>query len=107
MAARSCCRSFAERAPAPENAARAASILAELEGRGEVAGPFAYYRAEILATMGRKEEAIDSLYAAYRERHPLLVFAGVKRGLDALRDERRFHDLLLRIRLPRAVPGRS
>lgn len=82
-------------------AERAEAILAELEARGEVAGPAAYYRAEILAAMGRREEAIERLYTAYRQRNPVIIFAGVLPGLDPLRGERRFRELLLRIRLPR------
>jgi tetratricopeptide (TPR) repeat protein len=78
---------------------RAERILAELDSRGETTGPAAYFTAEILGALGRREEALDRLYLAYRERNPLLVFAGIRSGLDPLRGERRFNELLIRIGL--------
>jgi DNA-binding SARP family transcriptional activator len=77
--------------------ARARQILAELEGRGEQAGPAAYFTAEILAALGDLDPAIDSLYASYRQRNPMMVFAGVLPGLDPLREQRRFRELLMRM----------
>ena len=79
--------------------ARAMSILRELDERRED-GPAAYYGAEILAALGSTELALDRLYAAYRQRNPFLVQAGVLYGLDPLRGTRRFRDLLMRIGLP-------
>jgi tetratricopeptide (TPR) repeat protein len=79
--------------------ARAMSILRELDERREH-GPAAYYSAEILAALGSTELALDRLYAAYRQRNPFLVHAGVLYGLDPLRGTRRFRDLLMRIGLP-------
>jgi tetratricopeptide (TPR) repeat protein len=76
---------------------RARQILAELEGRGEQAGPAAYFKAEILAALGDLDPAIDSLYASYRQRNPMMVFAGVLPGLDPLREQRRFRELLMRM----------
>jgi DNA-binding SARP family transcriptional activator len=77
--------------------ARARQILAELAGRGERAGPAAYFAAEILAALGDVVPAIDSLYASYRQRNPMMVFAGVLPGLDPLREQRRFRELLMRM----------
>ena len=82
------------------NGARATSILRELDERGEDSGPAAYFSAEILAALGAVEPALDRVYAAYRQRNPFLVFAGVMYGLDPLRNERRFRDLLMRVGLP-------
>lgn len=82
-----------------DDRAGAEDILSELDRRGETSGPAAYFTAELLAALGRREAALDRLYAAYRERNPLLVFAGIMPGLDPLRDERRFSELLLRIGL--------
>ena len=79
---------------------RARSILHQLDQRGEHGGPAAYYTAEILAALGDTDLALDRLYAAYRQRNPFLVFAGVLYGLDPLRGTRRFRDLLMRIGLP-------
>ncbi len=76
---------------------RARQILFELERRGEQAGPAAYFAAEILAALGDVDAAIDSLYASYRQRNPMMVFAGVVRGLDPLREQRRFRELLMRM----------
>jgi DNA-binding SARP family transcriptional activator/Flp pilus assembly protein TadD len=77
---------------------RAKSILRELDARREH-GPAAYYVAEILAALGSTELALDRLHAAYRQRNPFLVFAGVTYGLDPLRGTRRFRDLLMRVGL--------
>ncbi|MBA3759431.1 MAG: tetratricopeptide repeat protein [Gemmatimonadales bacterium] len=77
----------------------AEEILSELDRRGETTGPAAYFTAEILAALGLREAALERLYAAYRERNPLLVFAGILSGLDPLRGERRFSELLMRIGL--------
>lgn len=52
-----------------------------------------------MTALGDDEAALDRLYAAYRERNPFMVFAGVNFGLDPLRDTRRFRDLLARIGL--------
>ena len=89
---------------------RAMSILGELDARGEH-GPAAYFSAEILAALGSTELALDRLYAAYRQRNPFLIHAGVLYGLDPLRGTRRFRDLLMRIGMPacgnNATHGRS
>lgn len=77
--------------------ARARQILGELEGRGEQGGPAVYFQAEILAALGDVDPAIDSLYASYRQRNPMMVFAGVVPGLDPLREQRRFRELLMRM----------
>ncbi|HKP50613.1 MAG TPA: BTAD domain-containing putative transcriptional regulator, partial [Gemmatimonadales bacterium] len=79
--------------------AGAEAILAELDRRGETTGPAEYFSAEVLAWLGRRDAALDRLYAAYRQRNPLLLFAGIMSGLDPLRGERRFGELLLRIGL--------
>ncbi|MGQ0642010.1 MAG: tetratricopeptide repeat protein [Gemmatimonadaceae bacterium] len=76
---------------------RANETLAELNRRGEEAGPAAYFTTEILAALGEPEMAIDKVYAAYRQRNPFMVFSGVLFGLDPLRNHRRFRDLLMRI----------
>ena len=77
--------------------AQARQTLGELKGRGEQAGPAAYFAAEILAALGDVDRAIDSLYASYRQRNPMMVFAGVLPGLDPLREQRRFRELLMRM----------
>lgn len=79
---------------------RARQVLSELDQRGENGGPASYFTAEILAALGEKEAALDRLYAAYRQRNPFMVFAGVLYGLDPLRGHRRFKDLLMRLGLP-------
>lgn len=76
---------------------RACAILSELDRRGETGGPGPYYVAEILAALGRADAALDKLYAAYRQRNPLMVFAGVSPGLDPLRGQKRFRELLMRL----------
>ncbi|MEO8576042.1 MAG: tetratricopeptide repeat protein [Gemmatimonadales bacterium] len=79
---------------------RARQVLSELDQRRENGGPAGYYTAEILAALGETEAALDRLYAAYRQRNPFMVFAGVMYGLDPLRGTRRFKDLLMRLGLP-------
>ncbi|MEO8578215.1 MAG: BTAD domain-containing putative transcriptional regulator [Gemmatimonadales bacterium] len=79
---------------------RATQILGQLDDRNESGGPGAYYAAEILAALGDIESALDRLYASYRQRNPLIIFAGVLFGLDPLRETRRFRDLLMRLGLP-------
>jgi tetratricopeptide (TPR) repeat protein len=76
---------------------RACRVLAELDRRAECAGPAAYFSAEILAALGEVDAALDKLYAAYRQRNPFMIFAGVLFGLDPLRGQRRFRDLLMRL----------
>jgi DNA-binding SARP family transcriptional activator len=76
---------------------RARQILAVIDRRAERAGPAAYYTAEVLAALGDTDVAIDTLYSAYRQRHPAMVLAGARYGLDPLREERRFRDLLMRL----------
>ncbi len=82
---------------------RACEILSALDGRDETGGPGPYYAAEILAALGRVDAALDKLYAAYRQRNPLMVFAGVSPGLDPLRGEKRFRELLMRLGIRRQV----
>jgi hypothetical protein len=79
---------------------RAILILAELDQRAENGGPGSYFAAEVHAALGNKEIALERLYAAYRQRNPLMVFAGVLYGLDPLRATRKFRDLLMRLGLP-------
>lgn len=78
---------------------RATAILRELDQRGDEGGPGMYFGAEIFAAMANPEAAIDRLYAVYRQRNPAIVFAGVRFGLDPLRGNRRFKDLLMRLGL--------
>jgi tetratricopeptide (TPR) repeat protein len=79
--------------------ARALRLLKDLEERGDEGGPGAYFRVEALAALGETELALDQLQVVYRQRNPLMVFAGVAVGLDPLRNTRRFRDLLTRIGL--------
>lgn len=81
---------------------RARRLLHTVDERGEPGGPGVYYGAEVLAALGDTDAALDRLYAAYRQRNPFMVFAGVKFGLDPLRETRRFRDLLVRLGLPTA-----
>jgi tetratricopeptide (TPR) repeat protein len=59
-----------------------------------------YFLARIYVALGRKEEALDSLEAGYRERTSSLVFMKVDARLDELRGEPRFQDLLRRMNFP-------
>ncbi len=71
--------------------------LNELSGRMYVSP---YYRAEIHAGLGEREEALACLGKAYEERANLLVFLKVEPRLDPLRGEPRFQALLRRMNFP-------
>ena len=60
--------------------------------------PFAVGR--IYAALGRKDEALQCLEAAYRERSPHMVLLKTDPRLDDLRPDPRFDDLLRRMNYP-------
>jgi DNA-binding SARP family transcriptional activator len=79
--------------------AEARSVLTEIADRGERWGPAPYFRAQVHGWLGEPEAALDLLYLAYRERTPYILMVGVDPGLDPLREQRRFWELLLRVGL--------
>ncbi len=56
-----------------------------------------YFFATIYAAMDQREEAFGSLESAYRERDVFLVWLKVDTGVDRLRDDMRFQQLLRRV----------
>jgi serine/threonine-protein kinase len=73
-------------------------ILAHL---AQTSGEGAYYQvAQILAQLGRKEEAIDALEKAYSVRDPGLTMTLVDPMLDPLRSDPRFQALFKRLDFP-------
>ena len=50
--------------------------------------------------LGNREQAIDSLEAAYARRHHLMVFLKVERLFDILRSMLDFQDLVRRVKIP-------
>ena len=64
---------------------------------GDLLSP--YLRAIVQLSVGRKEQAMDSLERAYEERSGWLINLGVEPTLDGLRSDPRFGDLLRRLGL--------
>jgi eukaryotic-like serine/threonine-protein kinase len=73
--------------------------LAQFNSEPE-SGPVAYYLACAYAALGDKDEAMRWFEEAYQRRAGLLVSIGVRPGLEPLRSDPRFKDLLRRIGLP-------
>ena len=73
--------------------------LAQFKGEAE-SGPVAYFLAGAYAALGENDEAMRLFEVAYQQRAPLLVTIGVRPGLEGLRSDPRFQDLLRRIGLP-------
>jgi tetratricopeptide (TPR) repeat protein len=63
----------------------------------------AYSLARTCASLGRKQDALDYLQAAYQQREPDLVTMRVELQLSSLHDEPRFRALLAQVGLP-ALP---
>jgi tetratricopeptide (TPR) repeat protein len=60
----------------------------------------AYNLAQTCASLGRKQEALDYLQAAYQQHEPALVTMRVDIQLSSLHDEPRFRKLLAEVGLP-------
>ncbi len=73
---------------------RARKVLLELTTAAKSHFVSSYDLATATAGLGRKEETIDLLEAAVRERSPRAAFLGVDPRFDALRAEPRFPSLL-------------
>ena len=65
-----------------------------------------YPVAAIYAGLGLRDEAFAWLERAYLERDSWLNYIGVDPRLDPLADDRRFGDLLNRLKLTRYAPNR-
>ena len=61
--------------------------------------------ALVYAVMGAKDQAFEWLEKAYQERSAWLVFIGIEPGLDPLRSDSRFTELLRRIGLETPTSG--
>lgn len=85
--------------------AGARAILARLEaaGRQEYVSPI--YRGFVLAGLGDREGAFQSLEATYAERSPWMLFLPVEPELASLRSDPRFGDLLRRVGHPLGKKG--
>jgi eukaryotic-like serine/threonine-protein kinase len=66
---------------------------------GPVTGLTAMYIGWVYTALGDKDEAMRWLQEAYRQRTTLLATIGVRPGMDALRSDPRFRDLVRRIGL--------
>jgi len=72
------------------------ATLSELSKRKYVP---AFYFGEIYAGMGDQDQAMKWLETAYEERSDRMVHIKVEPKFDSLRADRRFQDLLRRMRL--------
>jgi len=81
-------------------------ILANLLTRGETSYVPPYAIAIIYAGLGQPDEAFAWLERAYTERDSWLNYVGVDPRLDPLVADRRFAELLTRLKLTRHAPGR-
>lgn len=77
---------------------KAAAVLAQI--RNKIGDPAKYQYAEILAAMGRKDEALTELEGALRLRDPGLGMLKTDPSLDPLRNEPRFKALVAKIGFP-------
>jgi len=77
-------------------------ILAGLEGRADTGLVSLHAIAVTHLALGEREEAIEWLERAFQERDRALVWAKVHPRLDALRDDRRFTEILKRMGLAAA-----
>ncbi|HWX42080.1 MAG TPA: tetratricopeptide repeat protein, partial [Blastocatellia bacterium] len=78
---------------------QAKGVLAELDGRKKrniYISP--YYYATIYANLNNKERAFDFLEQAYKERSSALIFLQVEPTLGCLQGDKRFKDLVDRIK---------
>jgi tetratricopeptide (TPR) repeat protein len=71
--------------------------LKELSKRRYVS---AYWIAQIYAALGEKEQAFEWLRKAYEERSVWMVYLKVDPGLDPLRSDPRFQELVRRMNFP-------
>lgn len=55
--------------------------------------------AVLLVALGEREQAFVALERAYAAHDSNLQFLGINQGLDPLRSDRRFTDLMHRVRL--------
>jgi len=77
--------------------ADAGKILDELDERGKHTYVAPHYSAMIHAALGEKEQALDALEQAYKERDGSLAWLKVDDAFDSLREEPRFQELLRRV----------
>jgi TolB-like protein/Flp pilus assembly protein TadD len=79
--------------------AEALKGLEELENAPEKNYNESYFFAAIYAGLGDKDQALNRLEQAHRDRVPLLMFIGVDPWFDVLRPDPRFQDLVRRVGL--------
>jgi serine/threonine protein kinase/tetratricopeptide (TPR) repeat protein len=80
--------------------AEALQALEDLRTMSEKRFVSALMVAPIHVGLGDRDKAFEFLEKAYEERSGRLVYLGVERAFDPLRSDRRFQDLLRRLRLP-------
>jgi tetratricopeptide (TPR) repeat protein len=79
---------------------RAVEVLQRLKQLSQSRYISSYEIALIYCALGKTDEALESLEAAYRERSGWLPYLKVEPRVDPLRADRRFQDLLQRVGFP-------
>jgi TolB-like protein/Flp pilus assembly protein TadD len=91
---------LAEACAANGNREEAAKILEELQTLPKRHYVTPYYLGRVYAVLGERDEALQWLETAYRERASLMAFLKTDPQLDILRDDPRFEDLMRRMNFP-------
>ncbi len=90
-----------ERGYAEAGYVRAMSVAAEtLAARSRTTFVPPIIVADVFAAAGEHDQALEWLERACDERDPNMPYLSVNRGLDSLRDDPRFQELLRRMNLP-------
>ena len=86
----------------------ALAIVAELEKLKASGKPVDYALALVHTGLGQKDEAFRWLDSGFRDHDPSMPYAGVEQRFIPLRSDKRFAELVTRLRLPlpAGVPGR-
>jgi hypothetical protein len=81
------------------NTAETRKIIQRIEGIVSKGGD-PYLLAPIFSVLGNKDKTFEALEKAFEKRSFWLPFLKVERGLDRVRSDRRFADLVRRIGIP-------
>jgi predicted Zn-dependent protease len=78
----------------------AQKVLGQLEETSKLQYVSPYAVARIYAALGKKDDALHLLETAYREHAAQMICLKTDPGLDGLRSDRRFDDILRRMNFP-------
>ncbi|MGH9777631.1 MAG: tetratricopeptide repeat protein, partial [Candidatus Acidiferrales bacterium] len=75
-------------------------ILGDLQARARQGYVSSFHIALVHARLGNKDAAFESLERAYQDHSDWMLWIKVARGLESLRDDPRYQDLLRRLNFP-------